>query len=103
MHTKGGGGVENPENFADVLYVWSLTSFVQVERARVATAAVAVPRFVAERGPSPWPVAVAVKGEGEGEPAAAHAGGAGGLLSLLGKSAGGKADKFNWKRHVLYL
>ena len=21
---RGGGGVENPENFADVLYVWSL-------------------------------------------------------------------------------
>ena len=26
MRTKGGGGVENPKNFADVLYVWSLTS-----------------------------------------------------------------------------
>ena len=24
--TKGGEGVQNPENFADVLYVWSLTS-----------------------------------------------------------------------------
>ena len=25
---KGGGGVENPENFADVLYVWSLSLLV---------------------------------------------------------------------------
>ena len=26
MRTKGGGGVKNPENFADVLYVWSPSS-----------------------------------------------------------------------------
>ena len=25
MRTRGGGGGQNPENFADVLYVWSLT------------------------------------------------------------------------------
>ena len=32
MRTKGGGGVENPENFADVLYVWSpMASSIQVK------------------------------------------------------------------------
>lgn len=30
MHTSGGGGIENPENFPDVIYVWFLspTSFL---------------------------------------------------------------------------
>ena len=28
MRKKGGGGVENPENFGDVLYVWSLSLLV---------------------------------------------------------------------------
>ena len=34
MRTKGGGGVENPKNFADVPYVWSLvTSVLAISRS----------------------------------------------------------------------
>ena len=48
MRTKGEGeGVENPENFADVLYVWSLRAFFGSANVRLGASSLSLCRHLA--------------------------------------------------------
>ena len=45
LQTKGGGGVENPEHFADVLYVWSQSMSNMRIQFQIGSAAIKENRF----------------------------------------------------------